>query len=366
MKPVRVGVIGCGNICDIYFETMKRFPNLEVAACADLIRDRAKEKSEKFGIPKACTVKQMLADKSIEIIVNLTIPKAHAEVGLAALKAGKSVYGEKPLTITREEAQEMMRVAAEKGLLIGNAPDTFLGGGHQTCRKLIDDGWIGRPVSMTCFMQCPGHESWHPDPDFYYQVGGGPMFDMGPYYLTAAVAMNGPVKRVCASTQSAREERTITSEAKYGETITVNTPTHVAGVMDFANGAVGTIVTSFDVVANNMPLYEVHGTTGSMVVPDPNNFGGQVRVRRAGAEDWSDVPLSHGYPENSRGLGVADMACALRTGRSFRASAELSYHVLDIMHAFHESSASGRHIKIKSKCQRPAALPIDLPAYVLD
>ena len=366
MKPVKVGVIGCGNISDIYLETMKRFGILEVVACADLVPERARAKAEQHGIPKSCTVRQLLARKNIEIVVNLTIPAAHAEVALQALEAGKSVYGEKPLAVTREQAGEMMDLANQKGLLIGNAPDTFLGGGHQTCRKLIDDGWIGRPVSMTCFMQCHGHESWHPDPEFYYQTGGGPMFDMGPYYLTALIAMNGPIRRVCASTGNAFSERTITSEPKYGQKIPVNTPTHIAGVLDFANGAICTMVTSFDVWAHSLPNIEVHGETGSMSVPDPNGFGGPIRIRRGGADGWTEMPLSHGYAENSRGLGVADMAYALCSDRTHRASGEMAYHVLDVMHALHESSDKGRHVKIKSTCEQPAPLCSDMPPYVLD
>ncbi|HOZ49492.1 MAG TPA: Gfo/Idh/MocA family oxidoreductase, partial [Candidatus Hydrogenedentes bacterium] len=196
MKPVKVGIIGCGNISDIYFTNCRRFENVEVVACADIIATRAKEKAEKHGVPKACSVKKLLADSSIDIVVNLTIPKAHGEVALAALNAGKSVYGEKPLAVTREDGEAMLTLAKEKKLLVGSAPDTFLGGGIQTCRKLIDDGWIGEPVAATAFMLCHGHESWHPDPEFYYKVGGGPMFDMGPYYLTALVSLLGPVKRV--------------------------------------------------------------------------------------------------------------------------------------------------------------------------
>ncbi|MDQ1257560.1 MAG: hypothetical protein QG656_2166, partial [Candidatus Hydrogenedentes bacterium] len=185
MKPVKVGIIGCGNISDVYFTNGKRFESLDVVACADLIPARAKEKAEKHGVPKAVTVKKLLADPAIEMVINLTIPLAHGEVALAALEAGKSVYGEKPMAVTRAEGREMLELAKAKNLLVGSAPDTFMGAGIQTCRKLIDDGWIGEPVAATAFMQCHGHESWHPDPEFYYELGGGPMLDMGPYYLTA-------------------------------------------------------------------------------------------------------------------------------------------------------------------------------------
>ena len=365
-KPVGIGIVGCGNISDIYFENCRAFEILEVVACADLIPDRAKEKAEKHGVAKPCSVRKLLADKDVEIVVNLTIPKAHGEVALAALGAGKNVYNEKPLAVTREDGKKMLDLAKKKKLLVGGAPDTFMGAGIQTCRKLIDDGWIGKPVAAAAFMLCHGHESWHPDPEFYYNAGGGPMFDMGPYYLTALVSLMGPVRRVCGSARVTFPERTITSKPKYGTVIKVDTPTHIAGVMDFAGGAVGTIVTSFDVWSHNLPCIEIYGATGSMQVPDPNGFGGTVRVRRAGAENWSETPHSHGFGQNSRGIGVADMACALRSGRRHRANEALAYHVLDIMHAFHDSSETGKHITLASTCEQPAPLPMNLPPNTLD
>jgi len=366
MKPVKVGIIGCGNICDIYFTKCKSFDILEVIACADLIMSRAQEKAEKHGIPKACTVKKLLADPSIEIVVNLTVPKAHAEIALAALDAGKNVHSEKPLAVTREDGQAVLKLAKEKKLLVGGAPDTFLGAGIQTCRKLIDDGWIGEPVAATAFMQCHGHETWHPDPEFFYKAGGGPMFDMGPYYLTALVYLLGPVARVSGATRITFPQRTITSKPKYGAVVTVDVPTHVAGTMDFDNGAIGTIITSFDVWAHNLPCIEIHGATGSLSVPDPNGFGGSVKIRRAGAPEWREVPHTHGYAENSRGIGVADMAYALRYDRPHRACGELAYHVLDLMQAFHDSSDTGKHIKLKSRVDRPAPLPLNLREGQLD
>ena len=213
MKPVKAGIVGCGNICDIYFKMAKKFRSLDVVACADLILDRARAKAAQHDVPKACTTEELLADPDIELVINLTVPKAHAEVGFAALQAGKSMHTEKPLAVTREDGLKMLALAEEKGLRLGAAPDTFMGAGLQTCRKLIDDGWIGRPVAATACMLCRGHEHWHPDPIFYYQPGGGPMFDMGPYYLTALVSLLGPVRRVSGSTGIAFPERTITSEA---------------------------------------------------------------------------------------------------------------------------------------------------------
>ena len=365
-KRVGIGIVGCGSISDIYCQNCRAFEILDVRACADLIPERAKEKAAKYGIPKACSVKQLLADKDIEIVVNLTIPKAHGEVALAALEAGKSVYNEKPLAVTREDGRKTLEIARKKKLLVGGAPDTFMGAGIQTCRKLIDDGWIGQPVAATAFMLCHGHESWHPDPEFYYKVGGGPMFDMGPYYLTALVSLLGPVKRVCGSARVTFPERTITSQPKYGTVIRVDTPTHIAGIMDFASGAVGTIVTSFDVWSHHVPCIEIYGTTGSMQVPDPNGFGGTVRIHRAGAETWSDIPHTHGFGQNARGVGVADMAYALRTRRRHRANEALTYHVLDLMHAFHDASATGKYVMMSSTCERPKPMPMNLPPNTLD
>jgi predicted dehydrogenase len=364
-NPAKVGIIGCGNISDIYLKNCQMFQAVEAVACADLIMARAQAKAKQYGI-QACTVDELLKDPSIDIVLNLTIPIAHAEVNMAALASGKHVYAEKPLAVTRTQGQQTISLAKEKGLRVGCAPDTFLGGGLQTCRKLIDDGAIGEPVAATAFMTCHGHESWHPDPEFYYKAGGGPMFDMGPYYLTALVSLVGPVKRVTGSARITFPERLITSQPKDGTRIQVDVPTHVAGVLDFANGAVGTIITSFDVWAADLPRIEIYGTEGSLSVPDPNGFGGTVKLWRNREQGWVEVPLTHGYAENGRGLGTADMASAIRAGRSHRASGELAFHVLDIMQAFHDASREGRHIDLGSTCQRPAPLPANLEQGMVD
>jgi predicted dehydrogenase len=366
MKPTKVGIIGCGNISGVYFQAGKAFDILDVVGCADLIPERAKAKAEEHRCKAYASVEELLADPDIRIVMNLTIPNAHASVAFAALEAGKCVHNEKPLAITREDGRKMLELAKSKKLRVGCAPDTFMGGGIQTCVKLIDDGWIGEPIAATAFMTCHGHEGWHPDPEFYYKAGGGPMFDMGPYYLTALIALMGPVRRVTGSTRVTFPTRTITSQPKFGTVIEVDVPTHVAGILDFANGAIGTIITSFDVWAAELPRIEVYGTLGSLSVPDPNGFGGPVRIRRGGASEWSTVPLSHGYAENARGIGVADMAYAIRSGRPHRASGELAYHVLDIMHAFHDASDSGRHIDLQSTCARPKPLPMGLRHGLLD
>jgi predicted dehydrogenase len=365
VSRAKVGLVGCGNISEIYLQNCKQFRALELVACADLIAERAKAKAQAHEL-LALSVEEILADPEIEIVLNLTIPKAHAEVAFMALEAGKSVYNEKPLAISREDGRRMLALAQARGLRVGSAPDTFLGAGVQTCRKLIDDGWIGEPVAATASMTCHGHESWHPDPEFYYKVGGGPMFDMGPYYLTALINLLGPVRRVTGSARITFAERLITSEPKRGTLIQVDVPTHVAGVLDFSSGAVAMIVTSFDVWHAELPRIEIYGTEGSLSVPDPNTFGGPVRLRRAGTEEWSEMPLTHGYAANSRGLGVADMASGLRSGRPHRASGEVAYHVLDVMHAFHEASREGRHVELESTCSRPAPLPMGLAEFELD
>ncbi|HUX75014.1 MAG TPA: Gfo/Idh/MocA family oxidoreductase [Anaerolineae bacterium] len=361
----KVGLIGCGNISGAYVKGCTAFRILDVVACADIVTSRAEARAREFGIPNACPVDELLSDPEIQIVVNLTVPQAHAEVSLAAISAGKNVHSEKPLAVAREDGRRVLAAAREQRVLVGCAPDTFLGGGLQTCRKLIDDGWIGKPVAATAFMTSRGPESWHPDPEFLYQLGAGPLFDMGPYYLTALVNLLGPVKRVTGSTQISFPERLITSQPHYGTEIKVRTPTHVAGVVDFGSGAVGTIITSFDVWAANLPRIEIYGSEGSLSVPDPNTFGGPVRIWRPEAGEWREVPLTHST-DVGRGIGVADMAHALAYGRPHRASGELAYHVLDVMHAFEEASKTGGHVEIESHCPRPAPLPMGLRPGELD
>ncbi len=362
---VNVGIIGCGNIFPQYVNGCRAFEILDVVAVADIDLNRAQARAKEFKIPKACTVAELLADPAIEIVVNLTVPQVHAAVSLDILRAGKHVHGEKPLALRREEGQEVLAIAKQKGLLVGCAPDTFLGGGIQTARKLLDDGAIGAPVSAVAFMCGHGPESWHPNPEFYYKQGGGPLFDMGPYYLTALINLLGSVKRVTASARISFPERVATSKEKNGLRIGVEIPTHVSGVLDFESGAVGTVIMSFDTWAHHLPLIEIYGAEGSMSVPDPNTFGGTVKTRRSDAKNWEDNPLTHSSTVG-RGIGVADMAYAIRTGRTHRASGELAYHVLDVMQSLHEASELGRHVMIESTCAKPTALPTGLAAGTLD
>ncbi|MCB1487115.1 MAG: Gfo/Idh/MocA family oxidoreductase [Bauldia sp.] len=365
MQRVGTGIVGCGNISAAYLRAAAGFPILDVRAVADINPDAARSRGQEFGIA-AKSVDALLADPDIEVVINLTVPLAHVEIGLRAIDAGKHVHSEKPLAVTVAEARPLLATARDRGVRVGCAPDTFLGGAHQTCRKLIDGGAIGTPIAGTAFFMCPGHERWHPNPGFYYLVGGGPMLDMGPYYITDLVNLLGPVRRVSGIASRTRAERTITSEPLNGTVVPVEVATHVAGTLEFVSGAVVTVVMSFDVARHRHRPIEIYGSAGAMSVPDPNNFGGEIGIATAD-EDWRTVATEHGYADgNFRIIGVADMAHAIRTGRPHRASGELAFHVLEVMEAFQRSSDEGRHIAIESRPERPAALPVGLEAGALD
>jgi predicted dehydrogenase len=361
MYPASIGIIGAGNISGIYLEADRKFPNLRITKIADVDLSRARAQAEKFG-KQAVTVDALLADPEIQLVVNLTPPQAHAPVAMQILEAGKHVYNEKPLAISLEDAQRMMALAASKGLRIGCAPDTFLGGGLQTCRALLDDGAIGQPVLAFARMLSAGVESWHPNPEFFYKPGGGPMFDMGPYYLTALVSLLGPAQRVSGVARITYPERVITSQPLRGARIAVEVPTMVAGLIEFADGAVANIVTTFD-ICDGSSGYEltIYGSAGALRCPDPNTFGGPVLIKRRGDEDWQPGPIHHRWVENSRGIGVAEMVEAILCNRPHRANALMAYHVLELMHAFHKSARLGRHVSIESTCPRPDSLPATWP-----
>jgi predicted dehydrogenase len=364
-EPLKIGVVGCGEVSGAYLGPAKRFPVLEIVACADRHLDRAQAKAKEFGIPIACGVEELLANPEIEIVLNLTTPPGHYPIAKSALQADTHVYNEKPFTSTCKEGRELLELAQVKDLRIGGAPDTFLGAALQTARKLIDDGEIGEPVGATANMLSHGPESWYHNPELSYRQGRGPMFDYGPYYLTALISLLGPVQRVCGLTRKSFDKRLITSEPKRGTWFQVDVPTHVVGMMDFANGAIGTITTTFDVWGADLCAIEIFGSTGSLRLPDPNIFGGTVKLFKASGA-WEEVPLTHGYDKQSRSLGLADMAQAIRTGRAHRASGEMAYHVLDIMHAIHDASQESRYIDLASTCQQPAALPVGLQDGELD
>jgi predicted dehydrogenase len=365
MEPVGVGVIGCGAISSAYLTAARKFPFLRIVGLADAIPAAAEARASEFGL-KARPVDPLLADPSVEIVLNLTTPKAHVEVGLKAIAAGKHVYSEKPLGVTVKEARRLVDAAAAREVRIGCAPDTFLGGAHQTARACVDEGMIGRPIGGTAFFMCPGHERWHPNPGFYYLAGGGPMLDMGPYYITDLVNLLKPVASVTGVTTRMRDERTITSKPLAGTRIPVEVATHVTGVLRFADGAAVSITMSFDVPKHKHVPIELYGENGSLIVPDPNYFGGAIEFAAAG-EGWREIATRHAYADgNYRSLGLADMARSIRGGRPHRASGDLAFHVLEVMEAFETSSESGRAVAIASRPERPAPLPAALKIGELD
>jgi predicted dehydrogenase len=364
--PFRVGIIGCGAISNAYFKHLAPFAKFaKITACADLDLDRARAKAAEHGVGKACSAAELLADPDIEAVLNLTIPAAHASVNLQALRAGKHAYCEKPFSLNYKEGVEVLAEAEARKLRVGCAPDTVLGGGIQTCRKLIDEGVIGQPIAATANMLCHGHESWHPSPEFYYQKGGGPLFDMGPYYLTSLVTMLGPVKSVSALAATTFKERLITSQPLNGKKIKVETPTHLTGALEFSQGAIGTVTMSFDVWAQHLPMLEIYGTEGSLQCPDPNTFGGEVMLWTKTKKEWEKVPLTHS-DQIGRGVGIADMAAAVSEGRPHRMNGELALHIVEVMESFHTSADAGKKIVLQSTCTQPAPLPPGLKPGDLD
>lgn len=369
----KVGIIGCGAISGIYLQNAKLFEGIDVVACADARPQAAESRAAEYGVPKACSVEDLLADPEIEIVINLTPHLAHAEVGLAALEAGKSIYNEKPLAVYREEGRKMLALAREKGLRVGGAPDTFFGGAWQTARQLIDQGTIGEPVAAFACLQArrgpnPGRPR-PPSPDGYvsfyrthfFEYGVTWSFDRGPYYLTALINLLGPVSRVTASARKTWEQR-----EDAGSVVEVHAPTHIAGVLDFANGAVCTVILTADVYGMGLPHIEIYGSEASLRCIDPNNFGGPLYLRQPDSPELILVECEYGYNQNSRGVGVADMAAAIRSGRPHRASGEMAYHVVDIVNAFHDASRENEHVMLESTCDRPAPLPAGLADWAID
>lgn len=366
-RRLGIGIIGTGNISSAYIramighEQLAGFPVLDIRGLADMRPEAAQARAAEFGL-SAMSIEDMLADPGIALIVNLTIPRAHVDVGLRALAAGKHVYSEKPLGITYAEGKRLLDAAKAAGLRIGSAPDTFLGGAHQQARAVVDSGALGQLVGGTGFFMCPGHESWHPDPAFYYDIGGGPVLDMGPYYITDLVNLLGPVARVSAMGSRLRNQRPVLSEPKRGQVMDVKVDTHATASLGFANGAIVQIGLSFDVAAHRHVPLEIYGTEASLIVPDPNFFGGEVEIRKRGkGEDWTSVPVTQPYADgNYRSLGVADLARAILDDRPHRASGDLALHVLEVMEAFATASAEGRTVAISTPVQRPEPLATSL------
>jgi predicted dehydrogenase len=364
LKPINIGIIGCGNISGIYLKNLPTFRDLNVLAVADLDLERAKAKAQEFDVPHALSPDELLKRDDIDAVLNITIPAAHADVAMQALNAGKHVYNEKPLAVELKDAKAMLDLAKSKNLRVGCAPDTFLGAGLQTSLELLDAGKVGQPVHISGFMAYTGPDKWHPDPDFFFKHGAGPLFDMGPYYLTTFVMLLGSVKRVLASAKTTFAEREVGSGPKQGQKIKVETPTHILSMLEFENGALGNLTTSFDMVPGTSPNIEVHGTKGVITVPDPNTFGGLagkdvMRWRDDtgwGPESWHEETMSRPFAENSRGIGLADMLYAAQENRPHRASGDLAYHVLEIMHKTLESAKAERPVTIESRVERPALL----------
>lgn len=379
MKPLKIGVIGCGRISDIYFKTLNQFKIVDIVACASLNLEESRAKAEKYGIPETCTPEEIFADPDIEAVLNLTIPAAHAEVSLKALSMGKHVYSEKPLVADLADGRRVLDLAARNGLMVGNAPDTFLGGRWQTVRKLIDSGAIGKPLAAATFVGTHGTERHNPNPDFYYQAGGGPMLDLGPYYLTALVFCLGPMKRVAGMSNRGFSRRMIENGPRNGEWMQVEVDTHVQGMLEFESGAIGSITMSFDVWDSEMPRFEIYGESGTICIPDPdpvhgaNLFQGEVwyrtrdcsrwthQPRPPGRDNWLIAENTHAHNQDSRGLGLVDLAYAVREGRAPRTSGKMAFHVLEAMMGILNAPEGGQFVDLASRCDRPDILPENFP-----
>jgi predicted dehydrogenase len=369
MARIDIGIIGCGNISHSYLKGAARSELVRVKSVADLQGEAAEKKATEYGV-QAVTVDRLLADPDIQIVINLTVPLAHAPVSLQVVEAGKHVYSEKPLVTRLEEAEELMLAAAAKGVRVGCAPDTFLGAGHQACRRAIDAGRIGRPIAGSAFFATHGMEHWHPNPEFFFKRGGGPILDIGPYYITQLVNLLGPVARVAAQATMGAATRTVSSDPLKGSIIQVEVPTTVNGVLSFVNGANVTVTTSWDVWKHCRVPFEIYGSEGSMLVPDPNFFGGDPMLSEGGG-DWTPIDISahpFGKPNRStnagaqvadyRIIGLLDMAAAVRDNRPHSAGGDLAMHVLEVLCAFEQSSTEGRHVQIETLCDRPEPLPL--------
>jgi predicted dehydrogenase len=356
-ERARVGLIGCGNVANLYLEGCPKFPVLELAACADPDAERAARVAAKGGL-RAMTVEDLLADPSIEIVLNLTPPLAHAEVSRAAIAAGKHVYSEKPLATDRASAEAVLADARTAGVRLGCAPDTFLGGALQTARSVVDAGGLGEPLGFAATFMNSGPEVFHPNPDLFYAPGGGPVLDLGPYYLTALVNLLGPVATVSAAARSSFPVRRIRVGPRAGESVAVSVPTYVIGVLTFASGAIGSFTMTFDTGGSSAPNIELYGSEAILRLADPNGFDAPIHLRAHEGGGWAEVPAAWSWGA-LRGIGLADMATAIRSGRPHRASGEQAYHVLDVLLGLEEAASAGRTIAIDSTYLRPAALPAD-------
>jgi predicted dehydrogenase len=364
----RVALAGCGVIAPAYAKTFNELGWVDLVACADVLSERARELAAAHDIPRALTFDELLAADDVDAVVNLTPPLAHADVTGATLESGKAAFSEKPLGVDFAEGVALVTTANQRGLRLGCAPDTWLGPGLQTCRAAIDAGLIGEPVAATGFMLGRGPEWWHPNPDIFYKRGAGPLLDIGPYYLSALVQLLGPATAVTASARITRAKRPILSEPRRGELMTVEVPTHVSASIDFAAGPIATLVTSFDVLAARPRNIEVYGTEGTLAVPDPNTFGGPVRVRGATDVEWRELPLRTTSLPERRGIGAADMlwAASSEPRRAHRCSGELALHVLELMTGAITAAETGTRVAMTTTCEPAPLLPEGLALHEYD
>lgn len=372
-----VGIIGCGYISDAYFKGAKYSSFIIVKACADLHLGVAKIKAASYGVT-ALTVDELLNDPDITLVINLTVPLAHATVSKKILQAGKHVYSEKPLSASFEEASELMGLAHDRGLRVGCAPDTFMGASHQACRLLIDSGSIGQPIGGSVILMSHGMESWHPNPDFFYKIGGGPALDIGPYYITQLVNLLGPVVRVAGLTTIGNAHRSVTSEPLKGSVITVDVPTTVNGLLEFEMGANISLSFSWDVWRHNrVAPIEIYCTQGTLLGVNPDFFGNIPRVWHQASGEWSDLDISQhpfGKPNRElqngkkeadyRTIGLIDMAMAIQQNRPHRANGDMAMHVLEVLESLAQSSRTGQFITLQTRCVRPEPVPVGHDEYV--
>ena len=362
--PFGVAVIGCGNISKQYLKNLTRFPDVRVLFCADLDLERAKTQAAAYGVPASGSVQQALEQPDVQLVVNLTIPAAHAEVAAAAIAAGKHVWNEKPLAPDVAAGRALLEQADKAGLRVGCAPDTVLGAGIQSARRLIASGAIGTPVSALTLLQGPGPESWHPDPEFLFAKGAGPLFDLGPYYLSTLATLFGPATRVAAVGRRTRDARVIGSGPRAGSEFSVQVPTYISALAEYAGGEAATMLFSWESPLGRHGFVEITGTEATLAVPDPNRFDGDLRLRRAGDEDWTVIP-SEGAAAG-RGSGVVDMVRSIRRGQPHRASGEIAQHVLELMTAIERSADDSDFVPVESGFEQPDALPVDWDPYAAD
>ena len=372
--PMNVGIVGCGMIVTPYLRACGESKWLNLAACSDLVEERSAAACDKaagngWGSPQVRGYDEILADGEIDFVINLTNPAAHFSLNMRALEAGKHVYAEKPLCVTREEGRRLLETSARNNVRLGCAPDTFLGSGHQTARALLDAGTIGEPSSAALFIAGGGPDDYHETPELFFQHGAGPLFDLGVYSLTDAINLLGPVKKVAGLTKTTFTERTVLTPKNFGRKFKVEVPTHVSASLEFAGGVVGTFIASFDVRGgHHLPHIEVYGAEGTLYVPSPNGFGGRPLLFRAGEADqgWREIEPTHGYGGSSRGIGAADIAAAVAGGRAHRAAGELAFHVLDVGLSIYESADSGKAVEVASSTARPAAFPEGITPDIVD